>query len=131
MRTRLHAIFRRSYRTYFGFDRDYDGTFSVYAVLGCCLLLSRTCAEAVTPFDEYPFLYEEELMLGIRMEERGFRTVYHGAAVIEYLGMRKWQILPLYWYRVALYLARCARYGEFRDFWGEFRAMTGEELRRC
>ncbi len=159
VRTRLHAIFRRSYRTYFGFDRDYDGTFSVYAVLGCCLLLSRACAEAVTPFDEYPFLYEEELMLGIRMEERGFRTVYHGAAVIEhlhggstrqvrafsyahnirseiyycrkYLGMKKWQIRPLYWYRVALYLARCLRYGDFRDFWREFRAMTGEELRKC
>lgn len=159
VRTRLHAIFRRSYRTYFGFDRDYGDTFPVYAVLGCCLLLSRKCAEAVTPFDEYPFLYEEELMLGIRMEEQGFRTVYHGAAVIEhlhggstrhvkafsyshnirseiyycrkYLEMKKWQILPLYWYRVMLYLARCLRYREFRDFWRNFRKMTREELGKC
>lgn len=159
VRTRLNAVFRKSHHTYFGFDRDYDSTFPVYAVLGCCLLLTRKCAKAVAPFDEYPFLYEEELILGIQMEEQGFQTVYHGKAVIEhlhggstrrvkafsyahnirseiyycrkYLKMGKWQILPLYWYRVALYLVRCLGYSDFRRFWKKFVALTGEELRKC
>ena len=159
VRTRLHAIFRKSYRSYFGFERDYDGTFPVYGVLGCCLLITGECARTVAPFDEYPFLYEEELMLGIRMEEKGFATVYHGKAVIEhlhggstrhvrafsyahnirseiyycraYLEMRKWQILPLYWYRTALFLVRCLRYKDFRCFLRGYLQMTREEMKKC
>lgn len=158
VRTRLHAVFRHAYRTYFGLDRDYDSIFPVYAVLGCCLFLTGKCAGVVTPFDEYPLLYEEELMLGIRMEEAGFKTVYNGTAVIEhlhggstrqvkafsyshnirseiyycrqYLHMKKWQILPLYSYRTALYLARCLLHRDFRQFWREYKRITGEELAR-
>lgn len=159
VRTRLHAVFRGSYRSYFGLDRDYDSTFSVYAVLGCCLLLTRECAEAVTPFDEYPLLYEEELMLGIRMEQQGWGTVYHGEAVVvhlhgnstrrvrafsyahnirseiyycrAYLSMKKWQILPLFWYRAGLYLVRCLAHRDFRKYWGSFVQMSREELKKC
>lgn len=158
VRTRAHAIFRRSYASYFGFDRDYNQTFEVYAVLGCCFLMSADCARAVTPLDEHPFLYEEELILGIIMEEKGFRTVYHPDAVIEhlhgestkrhrafsyahnirseiyycrhYLHVSRAAILPLYWYRVLLYLARCLRYQDFREKWKWFRQMTKEELHR-
>lgn len=157
VRTRLHAIFRNTYRTYFGFDRDYDSIFPVHAVLGCCLFLTGKCAEAVTPFDEYPFLYEEELMLGIHMEKQGFQTVYNGTAVIEhlhggstrhvkafsyahnirseiyycrsYLHMSKRQILPLYLYRTALYMARCLLHADFRRFWKQYRQLTADELK--
>lgn len=159
VRTRLHAVFRRAHRSYFGFDRDYDSTFSVYAVLGCCFYITRSCAEAVTPFDDYPFLYEEELILGIHMEEKGFATVYHGAAQVRhihgastrrvkpfsyahnirseiyycrrYLRAKRWQIMPLYCYRVLLYLARCFCYRDFRSFFGKFIKMTREELDKC
>lgn len=55
VRTRLNAIFRHLYKTYFGFDRNYDTMYEVYAVLGCCFLMTRACAEAVTPLDEHPF----------------------------------------------------------------------------
>lgn len=156
LRTRLHAVFRQSYRSYFGFDRDYDSTFPVHAVLGCCFLMSKQCVEAVTPLDEYPFLYEEELILGIHMEEAGLKTVYLGDAEVEhlhggstrwvkafsyahnirselyycrrYLHMKKWQVLPLYYYRVFLYLLRCLRYQDFRKQWFFFREITREEL---
>lgn len=158
VRTRLHAIFRRGYSRYFGLNRDYEQIFPVYAVLGCCLMLSRACAEAVTPFDEYPFLYDEELMLGIRMEEAGYQTIYNPEAVIEhrhggstchvkafayiqnirselyycreYLHAKKWAVMPLYWYRTALYLARCIRYADFCSQWREYRRVTAEELKK-
>lgn len=158
VRTRLNAIFRHSYKTYFGFDRNYDTMYEVYAVLGCCFLMTRACAETVTPLDEHPFLYEEELILGITMEKAGFRTVYDPAAVIEhlhggstqhvrafsfahnvrseiyycreYLHASKWKMLPLYWYRVMLYLLRCVKYEDFRKQWKWFRKMTKEELRK-
>lgn len=158
VRTRLNVFFRQSYRTYFGFDRNYDTIYEVYAVLGCCFLMTRACALAVTPLDEYPFLYEEELILGIVMERAGFRTIYNPKAVIDhlhggstrqvqafsfahnvrseiyycrhYLHASKAQILPLYWYRVGLYLIRCVKYEDFRRQWKWFRGMTKEELNR-
>ena len=85
VRTRLNAIFRKAYRTYFGLDRNYDTIFDVHAVLGCCFLMTAECAKKVTPLDEHPFLYEEELILGICMERAGYRTVYDPEAVIEHL----------------------------------------------
>ena len=90
-------------------------------------MFSRKCALDVTPLDEKPFLYEEELILGISMEKAGWKTVYDPKSVVhhlhgnstekvkafaytcnicseiyfcrEYLKMKKWHILPLYWYR--------------------------------
>lgn len=156
VRTRANILFRRQFWTYFGYDRDYEHIFRVYAVLGCCFMMSRQCVQAVMPLDEHPFLYEEELMLGIRMEERGFATIYHPRAVVrhlhggstrqqkafafahnvrseiyycrKYLHAAKWQIYPLYLYRVLLYVARCFRYKDFRQRWRWFLKMTGEEF---
>lgn len=156
VRTRLNAIFRKEYATYFGFDRDYNTTFEVYAVLGCCFLMTRECAQKVTPLDEHPFLYEEELILGIQMEQAGYHTVYDADAVIEhlhggstknvkafsfahnikseiyyckaYLKASNAAIYPLYWYRVGLYLIRCLKYQDFREHWKWFRQITREEL---
>lgn len=157
VRTRANALFRKEYQSYFGLDRDYDEEFQVYAVLGCCFMMSRNCADAVTPLDEYPFLYEEELILGIRMEQNNFTTMYYPMAVIEhvhggstktvkafsfahnvrseiyycrkYLSAGKFAIYPLYWYRVCLYLLRCIKYADFRKGWKFFRKLTKEELR--
>lgn len=157
VRTRLNAVFRKAHHTYFGFDRDYNTTFTVYAVLGCCFLMTAVCANKIMPLDEHPFLYEEELILGIQMEREGLRTVYDAAAVVEhlhggstqyvkafsfahnvrseiyyckqYLHVAKVQVLPLYWYRVGLYLLRCVKYEDFRKQWKWFRKMTREEIK--
>lgn len=158
VRTRIHAICRNRYRSYFGWNRDYDKRQEdAYSVLGCCFMMSAKCAGDVTPLDEYPFLYEEELILGIRMEEAGYRTVYEPAAVVshlhgestgrckafsyghnvrselyycrEYLHAKAWQVRPLYCYRTALYLLRCIRIRDFRQRWRWYCKVTGEELR--
>ncbi len=157
VRTRANVIFRKSYRSYFGLDRDYDRPFEIYAAAGCCFMMSRQCAEAAVPFDEHPFLYEEELMLGIRMKRLGYRTRYEPKAVVEhlhgastryqkafafthnvrseiyycrkYLHAEKWKIYPLYWYRVLLYLARCLWRKDFRQNWRWFLKTAGEEFK--
>lgn len=159
VRTRASVIFRKSRRTYFGLDRDEKSSFFVYAVLGCCFMMSAACAKKITPLDEYPFLYEEELMLGIRMEQAGFRTVYDPKAVVmhihgastnrqrafsfahnvrseiyycrAYLEAEKWQICPLYAYRVLLYLIRCMKYRDFRRNWRYFISLTKHELSKA
>ena len=157
VRTRLNVLFRKNYRTYFGIDRNYDEIFEVYSVLGCCFLMTRACAEKVTPFDEHMLLYEEELVLGMRMEQAGYRTVYNPHAVIEhlhggstrhvkafsfahnvrseiyycreYLHAGKMEVYPLYLYRVFLYFLRCFKYKDFREHLRWFLRMTGEELK--
>ena len=156
VRTRLNVIFRRQHRTYFGLDRDYDKTFSVYAVSGCCFMISPECVRDVFPFDEGTFLYEEEYILGIRMERAGYETHYNPACVIrhlhgnstgrvkpfaylcettseiyycrKYLQAKRWQIMPLYIYRILKYNIRCVRSREFRKFRREFRRRAGESL---
>ena len=63
-------LFPKLNNEYWGKKRDYEReTFSAYAVLGCCFMFSRQCALEVTPLDATPFLYEEELILGIVMEQ--------------------------------------------------------------
>ena len=48
-------------------------------------MFSRKCALDVTPLDEKPFLYEEELILGISMEKAGWKTVYDPKSVVHHL----------------------------------------------
>ena len=143
VRTRLNTIFRKQYKEYFGLNRDYRTSFEVFAVLGCCFMMSKACAEEVTPLDENTFLYEEELILGIKMEEAKLKTIYFPQSVIyhlhgkstenvkafafqcnveseiyyckKYLNCSKWNILPLYGYRIFLYLIRCFRYKDFQQ----------------
>lgn len=153
--TKANLFFRRSYKSYFGLDRDYNRIFRVYAVLGCCFMITRQCAQAVTPFDEYPLLYEEELMLGIRMEQAGYDTVYNPQAVVRhlhggstnyekaaafiqnvcseiyycrcYLQADKRKMFVLYVYRILLYLLRCIRFQDFRKNYRRFLKITGRE----
>ena len=157
LRTRLHMFFPGYNNRYWGRQHDYEKeTFRTYAVMGCCFMMSRACALDVTPLDENTFLYEEELILGIRMEQAGWKTVYYPESVIhhlhgksteqakafsytcnvcseiyyckQYLGMKRWQILPLYWYRTALYIGKSLKNRDFYHYKKTFIAKTREEM---
>ena len=60
------------------------GQYPVYHVSGCCFLMNRKAAETLYPLDENTFLYDEELIIGIRMEQAGLQTWYCGTAVVEH-----------------------------------------------
>lgn len=135
IRTKLFKVFRKLNIEYWGLNQDYEnGNFEVYAVLGCCFMITADCARKVTPFDEETFLYEEELILGIKMENNRQKTWYCSESVVlhehgksteklkafsfacnveseiyyckNYLKMRIWEIFPLYLYRMICYLGR-------------------------
>lgn len=156
VRTRANILFRKQWKEYFGCKKDYEHVSEVYAVLGCCFMMSKLCAQTVTPLDEYPFLYEEELILGIKMNEQRLRTVYDPNAAVKhlhgsstkhvkafafahnvrseiyycrsYLHAKRWQIYPLYAYRILLYLIRCLKYEDFREKWKWFIQLTRKEF---
>lgn len=50
--------------------------FKVHSVSGCCFMISRDCIKKIYPFDETPFLYEEEVIIGTIMEANNLDTIY-------------------------------------------------------
>lgn len=145
-------VFRRKYRRYYCLDQKIDKPSVVYYVSGCCFMMSRVCAEAVTPLDEGTILYDEEPILGIHMEEKGFQTLYypdsvvihrHGATTMQiqpfmyqcicqselyycshYLHAKKWQLWLLYHYRRTLYRIRSRKDEKLKEYWDEFDRQT-------
>lgn len=157
VRTRLNMVFRKQHRSYFGLDLDYENAYPVYGVLGCCFMVSGDCVRQVFPFDEGTFLYEEEFIVGIRMEQAGYETWYvpdyvvhhlHGSSTGQvkpfaytcetvseiyycrkYLEAKDWQIRPLYWYRILKYYGKCFRNKEFREYRKVFRKRVKRAFR--
>lgn len=82
--TGLRCFHRKAMRGYQGMDQDAGGQYPVYHVSGCCFLMNRKTAETLYPLDENTFLYDEELIIGIRMEQAGLQTWYCGTAVVEH-----------------------------------------------
>ena len=71
------AVFVRGFLNRFmAKGMDFHQPFQVHAVSGCCFMMSRYCAERVTPLDEAMFLYHEELVIGLRTERIGLKTMY-------------------------------------------------------
>lgn len=82
--TGFRCFHRKAMREYQGMDQDAGGQYPVYHVSGCCFLMNRKAAETLYPLDENTFLYDEELIIGIRMEQSGLQTWYCGTAVVEH-----------------------------------------------
>lgn len=149
LRTRFHVFFPKYNRQYWGMDHDYDReAFRVHAVSGCCFMMSQACADEVTPLDEGTFLYEEEFILGIHMEQRGWKTMYvpeftvqhlHGASTKwvkvfaytcnvkseiyyckKYLQASGVSLWTLYFYRIVIYLLHCLHVVEYRTGFNTF-----------
>lgn len=131
----------------------------VYHVSGCCFAFSAACAKDLTPLDEGTMLYGEELMIGLRMEQLGYRTIYeprsvvvheHGATTSrmlplmyqcisqselyycgKYLKAAVWQLWVLYQYRRWLYRLRCLRNRKLARYRTTFLAETKKSYRQA
>ena len=114
--------------------KDKNSDIEVYAVSGCCFMFSEECVKQMYPLDENTFLFEEENILGNRMKQAGYKTFYHGGAMVyhihsastsecsefaymcfvksekyyckRYLKANLLQILPLYMIRMFIYIKR-------------------------
>lgn len=142
VRTKLSLFNKKLTTEYFGLNRNMDTTFDVHAVPGCCFLVSKECAEKIFPMDENTFLFEEELIIGLVMEEQGFKTAYYPESVIthahgqstkqdsgfaqicfvkseiyyckKYLKARLYQLLPLYLIRTMHWCYDALLYHSFK-----------------
>ncbi len=75
-------------RTWLRFRRQRRAPYAVGGVLGCALLLTRRCLQAVGGFDEAFFAYYEEVDLCLRARQEGFGIVCAPQAVVAHDGMR-------------------------------------------
>lgn len=82
--TVLKCFQRKAMMKYQGMDLRVDGQYKVFHVSGCCFMMDRKTAEFLYPLDENTFLYDEELIIGIRMEQANKQTWYDGKAVVEH-----------------------------------------------
>jgi N-acetylglucosaminyl-diphospho-decaprenol L-rhamnosyltransferase len=65
---------------------DYDSPHDADWALGAALAVSRTCADAVGPWDESFFLYSEETDYCLRAAEAGFVTRYVPQSTVVHTG---------------------------------------------
>ena len=123
-------------------------------------MMSKLCANDVTPLDEHTFLYEEELILGRIMEKKGWKTVYNPCSVVyhkhesstggirknafaymcqvcseiyyckRYIGVKNVTIYPLVCYRTVLYIARMFRIKMFRQYWKCYIGTVVREMKK-
>lgn len=127
---------------------DETKPFRVSSVSGACFMMSRECAVEVTPFDEYPFLYEEEVILGTITYKKRFLTVYNTESVVvhehgastggltgfaftefvrsemyfcrKYLGSSSIKLFPLYVFRSIEFIIKTFRNSTYRGRVGKF-----------
>lgn len=159
LRTKLKIFFPHYNQKYWARNHDYDHEiFQVYAVLGCCFMMSRACAEKITPLDEKTFLYEEELILGISMERAKLKTIYNPHSEVfhehegttggirknpfaytcqicseiyyckTYLNANNVQIYPLFIYRTLLYIFYMIKSEKFKQYWRIYKKETKKWL---
>lgn len=157
--TAAKKIFHRKFSRYYCLDQEIDKPSVVYYVSGCCFMMTKVCAEEVTPLDEGTVLYDEEPILGVHMEEKGFQTLYypesvvihqHGATTMQiqpfmyqcicqseiyycshYLHAKKWQLWMLYHYRRSLYRIRSRKDEKLKAYWNEFDKQTKMAYRKA
>jgi hypothetical protein len=63
------SFFFKEFKKKYICDLEISKPQQVFGVSGCCFMMSRACAEYLYPLDERTFLYEEEYIIGVRMEK--------------------------------------------------------------
>lgn len=154
--TVLRYVIKKPMDILYGDAAYYEEEQDLFAACGCCFLMRAECAEKVTPLDEMTFLYEEENILGVRMEQAGMKTAYLPDCQVthnhdqttslvkpfalicwacseiyycrEYLGIGWWRLHILYWYRAAIFLLHGVRDKAYRQQWSKFREETKKYL---
>lgn len=156
--TILRYVMKKPTDALYGDEQFYLHEQEVFAVSGCCFMLRAACARKIAPLDEHTFLYEEENIIGMRMEKEGWKTGYLPASEVvhnhdqttrlvkpfalicwacsevyycrEYLGCGFVKIRLMYWYRTLIFLLHGLRNKAYREQWSEYRKETGKYLRQ-
>lgn len=155
--TILRFLCKKANEKVYGKHESYQKERDVFAACGCCFMMSAECAKQVTPLDENTFLYEEENILGIRMEQKGMKTRYLPDSKVihnhdqttrlvkpfalicwacseiyylsEYSKTSKWKIKLLYGYRTLIFMIHGLKNVEYRKQWGSYKTKTKDYLK--
>lgn len=140
--TPAKKLVQRFLNSFNAIDNDLSKPFKVYAVSGCCFMMSKQCKEMIMPFDEGTFLYEEENIIGYKMDKIGLDTVYYTDSEIvhfhgqstknlkafsyscfveseiyylkKYLNATNLEVIPLYIIRTLKFLIHCVIYEDYK-----------------
>lgn len=81
-------MFLKSFKESFILDFELTLPKRVFGVSGCCFLMRKECVEFLFPLDENTFLYEEEYIIGSRLENTGYEVyIIPGTKVIHAEGV--------------------------------------------
>ena len=141
-KTPLRLISKKFVSDYIISEEQIEPRF-VYGVSGCFFLIRKECLENVGLLDEGTFLYEEENILSVKMENNHWKTIYdptvsilhnHGQSTKQkafayscqiesevyyckqYLHNSKFLIFPLYLIRVVKYFMKSLVDSEYRSY---------------
>jgi len=70
------------YTNYYGLNKSFNEKHEIYTASGSCMALSKEMVKLITPLDENTFLYEEELIIGIRAEKTPLKVCYFPDAIV-------------------------------------------------
>ncbi len=85
---RLHVPLLCMPRTLLRYRKTREHPYEVSGVVGCVMLLTRSCLETIGGFDEELFAYYEEVDVCLRARARGFKILCTQQAVATHDGMR-------------------------------------------
>jgi len=130
------------YTNYYGLNKSFKEKHEIYTASGSCMALSKEMVKLITPLDENIFLYEEELIIGIRAEKTPLKVCYLPDAVVthfhgesskyigawslihlvnseiyyckSYLNASVFEILPIYINRILFYIYMTFHHKDYR-----------------
>ena len=79
----VKGFFKKSNNTYEFID-DWEHSHECFKVSGCAFLIKTSFLKEVNFFDEYPFLYCEEAILGKQVEQKGCKMYYTAESQAEH-----------------------------------------------
>ena len=154
--TGLRHVFPKKAKSYYKeFPKGLE-SFEVFAAGGGIFMLTKECAQKVTPFDEHTFLYSEEWILGIIMKKFGYKTIVvptaqvihnHGTTMgtvpafsqmhlvcseiyfcRKYLNANRFKIFILYFLRTLAFIFKSFKNKNYRKFLFEYFKNTFKEF---
>lgn len=79
--TRFEFLVKK-FKRKFIIDSDIFSPERMFGVSGCCFMVSKSCIEFLYPLDENTFLYEEEYIIGVKLEKSNFEVYVNPSSTI-------------------------------------------------
>lgn len=98
-KTPLKFLSTKFVKKFHAVDQNLKEPFDVFAVSGCCFMLSSNAMKILYPMDENTFLYEEENIIGVKLEKAGLKTKYDTNSEIIHIGGESTKHLSAFAYK--------------------------------